>query len=44
MRLDLTPEGGTTSYRGGERSTFEDPMLLEIARQHGKSAAQVLLR
>ena len=39
-----SPIGGITSYRGGEKSTFEDPTLLEIARQHGKSAAQVMLR
>ena len=39
-----SPIGGITSYGGGEKSTFEDPMLLEIARQHGKSAAQVMLR
>jgi diketogulonate reductase-like aldo/keto reductase len=29
---------------GGEKSAFDDPTLLEIARQHGKSAAQVMLR
>lgn len=28
----------------GERSTLDDPTLLEIARRHGKSAAQVMLR
>jgi diketogulonate reductase-like aldo/keto reductase len=41
-----SPIGGITSYRGSEtqRSTFEDPTLLDIARQHGKSAAQVMLR
>ena len=39
-----SPIGGITSYRGGEKSTFDDPTLLEIARQHGKSAAQVMLR
>jgi diketogulonate reductase-like aldo/keto reductase len=39
-----SPMGGITSYRGGERSTFDDQTLLEIARQHGKSAAQVRLR
>jgi diketogulonate reductase-like aldo/keto reductase len=39
-----SPIGGITSYRGGERSTFDDPTLLEIARQHGTSAAQVMLR
>lgn len=40
---DESPIGGITSYRGGEKSTFDDPMLLEIAKQHGKSAAQVML-
>jgi diketogulonate reductase-like aldo/keto reductase len=39
-----SPIGGITSYGGGERSAFDDPTLLEIARQHGKSAAQVMLR
>lgn len=39
-----SPIGGITAYRGGEKSTFDDPTLLEIARQHGKSAAQVMLR
>lgn len=39
-----SPIGGITSYRGGEKSAFDDPTLLEIARQHGKSAAQVMLR
>ena len=40
-----SPIGGITSYRGGtERGTFDDPTLLDIAGQHGKSAAQVMLR
>jgi diketogulonate reductase-like aldo/keto reductase len=39
-----SPIGGITSYRGGQKSTFDDPTLLEIARRHGKSAAQVMLR
>jgi diketogulonate reductase-like aldo/keto reductase len=39
-----SPIGGITSYRGGDKSTFDDPTLLEIARQHDKSAAQVMLR
>ena len=39
-----SPMGGITSYRGGEKSTFDDPTLLEIAARHGKSAAQVMLR
>ena len=38
------PIGGITSYRGGEKRSFDDPTLLEIARHHGKSAAQVMLR
>lgn len=39
-----SPIGGITSYRGGAKSTFDDPTLGEIARRHGKSAAQVMLR
>ena len=39
-----SPIGGITSYRGGEKRTFDDPTLLEIARRHGRSAAQVMLR
>ncbi len=39
-----SPIGGVTSYGGGEKSTFDDPTLLEIARQHDKSVAQVMLR
>jgi diketogulonate reductase-like aldo/keto reductase len=39
-----SPIGGITSYRGGEKRTFDDPTLREIARQHRKSAAQVMLR
>ncbi|GAA3808336.1 aldo/keto reductase [Streptomyces coacervatus] len=39
-----SPIGGITSYRGGEKSTIDDPTLLDIARSHGKSAAQVMLR
>jgi len=39
-----SPIGGITAYRGGQRRSFDDPMLLEIGRQHGKSAAQVMLR
>jgi diketogulonate reductase-like aldo/keto reductase len=39
-----SPIGGITSYGGGEKSAFDDPTLLEIARQYGKSAAQVMLR
>jgi diketogulonate reductase-like aldo/keto reductase len=39
-----SPIGGITSYRGMEKRSFDDPTLLEIARQHGKTAAQVMLR
>jgi len=39
-----SPIGGITSYRGMEKRRFDDPTLLEIARHHGKSAAQVMLR
>ena len=39
-----SPIGGITSYRGGSRSTFDDPALKEIADRHGKTPAQVMLR
>lgn len=39
-----SPIGGITSYRGGSKSTFDDPTLQGIAREHRKSAAQVMLR
>ena len=40
-----SPIGGITSYRGdAKRSTFNDPVLLDIAHRHGKSSAQVMLR
>lgn len=39
-----SPIGGITFYRGGNKSTLEDPTILDIARQHGKSAAQIMLR
>ncbi|MFC9455468.1 aldo/keto reductase [Streptomyces sp. NPDC056983] len=39
-----SPIGGITSYRGGEKRSFDDPMLLDIAGRYGKSAAQVMLR
>jgi diketogulonate reductase-like aldo/keto reductase len=39
-----SPIGGITSYRGGEKRTFDDPTLVDIANQHAKSAAQVMLR
>lgn len=39
------PIGGITFYRPGfSKSTLADPVILEIARAHGKSAAQVMLR
>src|SRR3954471_1140042 len=39
-----SPIGGITSYRGMEKRSFDDPTLLEIARRHDKSPAQVMLR
>jgi diketogulonate reductase-like aldo/keto reductase len=39
-----SPIGGITAYRGLEKTSFADPTLLAIARQHGKSAARVMLR
>ncbi|MBN1530809.1 MAG: aldo/keto reductase [Thermoleophilaceae bacterium] len=39
-----SPIGGITSYRDSEKRTFDDPTLIDIARRHGKSAAQVMLR
>src|SRR6478672_10568032 len=39
-----SPLGGVVAYRGHEKTTFADPTLLEIARKHRKSAAQVMLR
>ncbi|MCC6928367.1 MAG: aldo/keto reductase [Gemmatimonadaceae bacterium] len=39
-----SPIGGITSYRGMEKRSFDDPTLLAIARQYGKSATQVMLR
>ena len=39
-----SPIGGITSYRAMEKRSFDDPTLLEIARQHDKSAAQVMFR
>jgi diketogulonate reductase-like aldo/keto reductase len=39
-----SPIGGITAYRGGAKSTFDDQTLGEIARQHGRSRAQVMLR
>lgn len=39
-----SPIGGITFYRGRSKSTLDDPTILEIARQQGRSAAQVMLR
>ncbi|RHA38826.1 aldo/keto reductase [Cellulomonas rhizosphaerae] len=39
-----SPIGGITSYRDAAKSTFDDATLQEIAAQHGKTAAQVMLR
>jgi diketogulonate reductase-like aldo/keto reductase len=40
-----SPMGGITSYRGDSSwSTFNDPVLGEIAQAHGKTPAQVMLR
>ncbi len=39
-----SPIGGITAYRGGGRSSFEDPILREIGGRYRKTAAQVMLR
>jgi 2,5-diketo-D-gluconate reductase A len=40
-----SPIGGITHYRDGSHgSTLEDPVINEIATQHDKSPAQVMLR
>ena len=40
-----SPIGGITFYRDGSRgSTLDDPVISAIARAHGKSPAQVMLR
>jgi len=40
-----SPIGGITFYRDGSKgSTLEDPVIDEIARSHGKTPAQVMLR
>jgi len=40
-----SPIGGITSYRDRHHgSTFEDPVIKEIAAAHGKTPAQVMLR
>jgi Aldo/keto reductases, related to diketogulonate reductase len=39
-----SPLGGITSYRGDpSRSTFNDPVIGEIAQAHGRTPAQVML-
>ena len=40
-----SPMGGITSYRGdSSRSTFNDPVIGDIAKAHGRTPAQVMLR
>ena len=40
-----SPIGGITFYRdSGHASTLEDPVILDIAKAHAKSPAQVMLR
>jgi diketogulonate reductase-like aldo/keto reductase len=39
-----SPIGGITFYRGTGKSALKDPAILAIARDHGKTAAQVMLR
>ncbi len=39
-----SPMGGITGYRGNGRSTFDDPVIAQIAARHGKTPAQVMLR
>jgi diketogulonate reductase-like aldo/keto reductase len=40
-----SPIGGITFYRDGEHtSTLEDPVIVDIARAHDKTPAQVMLR
>jgi len=40
-----SPIGGITIYRGGSQGrTLDDPVVGDIARAHGKSPAQVMLR
>src|SRR6266480_4839722 len=40
-----SPIGGITFYRDGSHgSTLDDPVIAEIARAHGKTPAQVMLR
>ena len=44
MTQAWSPIGGITSYRGGESSTFDDPVIAQIAAEYGKTPAQVMLR
>ena len=39
-----SPIGGITSYRDSEKRSFDDPVIVGIGEEHGKSAAQVMLR
>jgi diketogulonate reductase-like aldo/keto reductase len=39
-----SPIGGITSYRAGDKRSFDDPTLQAVAREHGKTPAQVMLR
>lgn len=39
-----SPIGGITFYRGGGHGTLVDPVIQAIAGEHGKTAAQVMLR
>jgi diketogulonate reductase-like aldo/keto reductase len=40
-----SPIGGITFYRDGSHgSTLDDPVIADIARAHGKTPAQVMLR
>jgi len=39
-----SPIGGITSYRGTGKSVFDEPVILDIAKEFDKSAAQVMLR
>ena len=39
-----SPMGGITSYMGSGPSTFDDPVIAQIAAEYGKTPAQVMLR
>ncbi|MFY1825594.1 aldo/keto reductase [Myxococcus fulvus] len=39
-----SPIGGVIAYGGHKKTALDDSTLLGVARQHGKSAAQVMLR